>query len=194
MVSWPRLGPTLLLLALLGCGGGGSQRAPGPSGLAITDMGDHQTLYLSWIRPAQGADSYQIEHGIDGGSFVVLKTVSGGTSDSLLSTSSYPDAARLSFRVCGLKGGSATAYSNTATFQFWVRAPSQVQTTTYLNADGTFANKIGLSWTPNARTTTGVRVDRITSGGGRTRSPRSRQAAASGVTRPPWRAPPPPTP
>lgn len=168
MVSWPRLGPTLLLLlALLGCGGGGggSQQAPGPSSLSITDMGDHQTLYLSWVRPSQGADTYQIEHSVDGGSFSTLKTVSGGTSDSLLSTSTYPDAARLSFRVCGLKGGSATAYSNTATFQFWVRPPSQVQTTTYLNADGTFANKIGLSWTANARTTTSVRIDRIITGG-----------------------------
>lgn len=170
MASWRRLGPMLLLLiALFACGGGGGgggQQVPGPTSLLVIDMGDRQTLDLSWMRPSQGADTYQVEHSINGGAFSLLKTVDGGSADTLIATSGYPDAAKLAFRVRGIAGGSATAYSNTATFQFWVRAPSQVQTTTYLNADGTFANKIGLSWTRNAFASTGVRIDRVLAPGG----------------------------
>lgn len=133
-------------------------------------MGDRQTLYLSWIRPAQGADSYQIEQSVGGGSFTVLKTVSGANSDSFISTSSYPDDGQINFRVCGISGSDRTAYSNVASFRMWVRAPGNVTAWAGQDqaADGTIANKVELTWTRNALTSTGVRIDRIVSGSGTT--------------------------
>jgi len=151
----------LALAFFLACGGGGGEElSPGPTKFGVTAM-DRNLLDLGWIRPSQGADAYNIEQSVNGGSFTTVKTVSGDTSDTFLDTSNLPDDGQIRFRVYGTRGGSRTANSNEDSYHMWVRPPGNVAASLDPSADGKSVGTITLTWTRTALALNSYRIERI---------------------------------
>lgn len=159
------IGMVLCVAALAACGGGGGGPVAGPTGLAVTAVGDGYTLDAGWIRPAAQVTGYRLEHSMDGRAFTTVKTLPAGTTDTLLYLADYPDNRTISFRVCGLLASGTTGWSNVATFNVPLRAPTGVKTVTTYAADWVTVTSVEVTWSNPSTAATSVRIDRVPTGG-----------------------------
>jgi Fibronectin type III domain len=167
--KWVRLFVLLaaacVIFTLAGCGGSGgggttvAQTPSAPSGLTATAVSS-AGIELAWTDNADSETGFKIERGTDGVNFTEIGTTAANTaaySDTGLSASTT-----YYYRVAATNSAGDSPYSNIANAATQAPAATAPAAPTSLLATAESSTGIDLTWTDNADSETGFKVERST--------------------------------